>query len=140
MKLNETQKSFVEHFQQLPETLPANLVEASREGIVMFGGDLSLERVSREDLFYNSVRAPNFDGDEAILLRSASGFYFAYNPHTGEEIANTMRNYGVTDRKKVSKRMVSDLRSDAWYQKAVKGRDDFYRFSNACADELESEA
>jgi len=140
MALSEVQQNLVRHFQELPETLPEDLVEASREGIVIFGGDLSLERVSRGDLFYNNVRAPDFEGDEAILLRSASGLYFAYDPDTREEIANTMSRYGVTDRAEVARTLASDLRSDAVYQKRVKGRLDFYRFGNACADVLESRA
>ena len=38
MTLSKAQQHIIEHFQQLPETLPANLVEASRERIGVFWG------------------------------------------------------------------------------------------------------
>src|SRR3989344_1570872 len=95
--MNETQEMLLEHMRTFPNRLAPALLEATVEGEVLLNmGDFSLRKIPTKDLFFENMYH-GFHGENVVFLSTPS-VRFAYNPVTGEEIANTMSSYWVTDR------------------------------------------
>ncbi|MBS3169910.1 hypothetical protein J4210_05480 [Candidatus Woesearchaeota archaeon] len=111
--MNETQEMLLEHMRTFPNKLPSALLEATVESEVQLNlGDFTLRRIPTGDLFYENMLYPGFQGKDVVFL-STPDVRFAYDPATGEEIANTMQRYGVKDRSSLLSQWKELLRYDS---------------------------
>jgi len=108
------QAMLLEHMRTFPTELPIALSEATVEGkVILNDGDFSLTRIPTEDLFYEYMDHCGFQGKEVVFLCTPS-VRFAYDPATGEEIANTLRRYAVKDRTSLVPQWKLALRRDSY--------------------------
>ena len=119
-QIPNNQASLLDHMKGFEPQLPSDLLEAVTSGsrVYLNMGDVALEMKPKSQLFFESMRAPDFKGEEFVLLRLPTGRNFAYDPNTGEEIANTLDRYGVTDRTTILDDMKSALVADSAYLRA----------------------
>ncbi|MHA1541740.1 MAG: hypothetical protein ACTSQH_02040 [Candidatus Hodarchaeales archaeon] len=124
------------HLKELPTKLPKELIDAAtNKKIILNGGDFSLELKPSDCLFFEGLSYSTDYQKPVVLLLITPSVRFAYDPHKGQEISNTMKRYKISDRSNLSQEWKLMLQKDSHYLRK-KGLENFAVVQNNCISKL----